>query len=1816
MAAAVAAALLATATAQMQQRAVLIGFYDALGGGGWTRSDGWLNETLSECAWFGITCNGTAVTDIRLNGNNLVGTIPPVIANLSTLEALRLNDNGGLIGPVPAFLSRLSRLKRLDLEGNSHTGKLPDEIGDMITLEDLRLYGNDLHGPVAPIWRLRNMRDLRIYNNRLTGTISPEIANWTNLDLMSCFNNALSGTIPPEIGSLLTARRLVSFGSNQINGTIPPEIGNLVNLQKLYLFNNKMKGTIPPQLSSMTALQELRIGRNDLHGTIPASVAALPVLSRLEVENNTLSGSIPAELSTLQILELENNSFSGAIPSALFAEFCESTTCSLEQEPPARFVCSGACADGPKLCGWETADCYCPPGTFRDGVVCTECGPGQFADEEDLLECMTCPAGTFSGPGSVGCTGCPPGFECTRNEDGLYVPERTCIAGTYSDGSVNATCQDCDVGHRCPGATDKQRCEAGKFQDESGRDECKLCPPGRFQPDEGTSESLPCPAGFFCLQGAAVAVECSGTAVFCPPGSSTPLVVGVGNYSITENERKDRQQQGGGAGGPSADEGAADDDEEDPADADGQEDVAELQRLTAQAVCPPGYECVGGAKVPCVNGSTYSSEAGSSSCRACTACSPGRFVDRPCNVTADTMCSQCAPGTSQDLVNAASCTPCPAGFFCPAGAQERLECGSAALYCPGNGAAPLAVPEGNYSVPEVGSARERTGMAVCPSGYACIGGSKTACEPSINFQPLAGQASCISCAACTPGTRAVSECTAVADRRCEACPPGRFQSEKNQDSCLPCPQGHFCPAGSQIPTPCALGDTWQDKAEQAACNICSTCSPGNFLVQDCSALSDRSCDVCEAGKYQGQANQRSCSPCPAGFFCPAGAPEKIACVSEAVYCPANASELFIVEPGFYSVTLDEESRRLSHRDTASRGLQEVAESGRRVGREICPAGFECVGGVLNECLNGSTFAPETGATFCRECAECSPGRYTKAACTTTAEVQCAQCPFHEYQPAASADSCLACPDYSRTAQPGSSVLDSCNCVFGRKNRTETGDDFNCICSAGQFRNDVRLQQVVQSTNLTDITPEQSDSICQKCETGMECSAAGVTLETVYLRDGYWRTRPESDVIYVCPVEEACRGGVDAGDASCRDGHQGPYCSVCKEGYFVEGTGLCRDCSDPRAAWTVLILVVITGGVLVSLLIFLFHLDMQQTSIRLQKSVSDLMDKFKIIWSFFQVQEIVTVSFGIALPRVFQKYLHAVDFVELHFFDGIHNDCWLQVNYFGNLLVTTLGPLVLIAFFCYARRKVLQWDADYWKEMGARLLYVSFLVSFLSLPPATDVAVNTFLCEKLDTDAPQGEDEGDSSYLVADYSIRCHTRTHDLFKVYAVIMILVFPVGTPLFYLYVLTRRHPDTGKTVYELLHIGRDWLQAKKLNEHDNRALQRANSLRPILETVTSQRSPEEIVEQVYEGDEVGYKELQLDSADMKAKAADQLNQVIFLVESYGVEYWWFEIFESYRRLALTALPIAFPRGTLAQATMGILLAVGFFVAFIYLRPYVRSDDNVLAIAAQFVLFTVLLYQLAHIANDAILENKEGERIGVVLVIVHSLIIIAGLYSVVSVIVEMQVCCVKKKSGRERRPSIREWMISATFEDDSYQEMDANEIARRNSFVLFLQYASGRSFDATSPRHSAMQPTRTAPVDVESKLPERFGPASPEGTTFGPTSPEQDSATPSQPRDKAIGPASPAEEDKLTSAEATSPSSSEASSGASALAAEAEEEKDTIGEKGKKGKKEKKRQKNRSDALPPVDAANLADAEDSAVDMEEKPDTPKPIVKTQQFVI
>lgn len=123
------------ATISNAERNALIDLYNSTGGDLWTDNSGWKEPPLetdgfaaygTEGSWFGVHLDSleTSVIELEYYDNNLQGTIPGTISDLTNLEKLRLYKNN-LLGSIPTVIGNLTNFKVLNLRHNQLSGPIP-----------------------------------------------------------------------------------------------------------------------------------------------------------------------------------------------------------------------------------------------------------------------------------------------------------------------------------------------------------------------------------------------------------------------------------------------------------------------------------------------------------------------------------------------------------------------------------------------------------------------------------------------------------------------------------------------------------------------------------------------------------------------------------------------------------------------------------------------------------------------------------------------------------------------------------------------------------------------------------------------------------------------------------------------------------------------------------------------------------------------------------------------------------------------------------------------------------------------------------------------------------------------------------------------------------------------------------------------------------------------------------------------------------------------------------------------------------------------------------------------------------------------------------------------------------------------------------------------------------------------------------------------------------------------------------------------------------------------------------------------------------
>ncbi|XBI97524.1 hypothetical protein VPH35_017870 [Triticum aestivum] len=221
-----------------------------------------------------------SLTALTLRSNNISGTIPLEIGNLSSLSMLYLDTNL-FMGPIPFTLGQLHNLVQLSLSKNKFSGEIPPSIGDLHQLEELYLQ-----------------------ENRLSGSIPESLASCQNLVALNLSCNILGGSISGHVlGSLNQLSWLLDLSHNQLAMSLPLEIGSLINLGSLNISHNNITGIIPSTLGNC-------------HSTITRRPQSHPSVRFLPQQSIWYNTRVPRDLHYVAVSEYVLQRLGRTIPTS------------------------------------------------------------------------------------------------------------------------------------------------------------------------------------------------------------------------------------------------------------------------------------------------------------------------------------------------------------------------------------------------------------------------------------------------------------------------------------------------------------------------------------------------------------------------------------------------------------------------------------------------------------------------------------------------------------------------------------------------------------------------------------------------------------------------------------------------------------------------------------------------------------------------------------------------------------------------------------------------------------------------------------------------------------------------------------------------------------------------------------------------------------------------------------------------------------------------------------------------------------------------------------------------------------------------------------------------------------------------------------------------------------------------------------------------------------------------------------------------------------------------------------------------------------
>ncbi|GMH77627.1 hypothetical protein TrLO_g10306 [Triparma laevis f. longispina] len=1232
--------------------------------------------------------------------------------------------------------------------------------------------------------------------------------------------------------------------------------------------------------------------------------------------------------------------------------------------------------DGGKSSTAPASSCplICPPGTYAAGTPCTSCSAGKFNENEQQESCINCGSGRYSvtvrstiesdcrncepgkasaeevrgspceacpvgtaapAPGLGSCPGCQAGTY-SNNPDGAISCE-LCEVGKYIAASGSSSCDDCGAGtyNLIQGSITCDKCPAGQKMNIDGNG-CDICPNGKFSNpgstfctdcnhtpgyvslagEEGAAACEYCGPGFYADQTSQICKECEidsysvggvDSCEVCPSGtnnikgstSCSPCSPGeiIEDQTCQKCEKGKYATFGMTVCAPCSGEG-------------------EYSDTLGTAVCrlaPAGHKPNSRRDgiVPCEEG--YVSFGGVTLCKKCDG--KGQYADE----TGLSVCKSAPEGHKPNELRD-GIIPCEVGYASFGGATLCKKCDGEGQYADETGlSACKSAPAGNK--PDA----DHEGLELCTAGKYSIGGSTLCMDCGPGKLSLPGA---VGCSVCSPGEAPINQA-------CVTCEPGKY-APFGSESCLSCSQaGQYSRAGASACSVCNTGKYYDEN--QNACFSCpkgSKSPTGGVGIEQCLACEEgfysdspgsSACFACNPGKFT-NLNQTACLSCPPGEISGVAASVCATCEEGKFTEGEGNSECISCQPGSYS-NADQTGCDLcpagKFSGVASSTICTACDAGKYAEVEgnsectKCPD-YQTSSAGASTCECKDTFLSTIDTLTSELACTCAPG-------TTLENGVCVPCAAGFYKSSTSLEACTSCNKFAiegavQSTQPATSPL-------------------SCICSKGDFR---VLEPPANSTKIGQ---------CKICPEGTLCHDAGVTIDKLPLKRGFWRSGFDSSNVVKCYTEDACSQTPSTKfvnitnpiDEQCAGGHTGPICNVCLTGYAKNFLGICETCQTES------FYIPPEGAVFVAVLVafFLATIYFYYSRKSKKKSGQGRLDKFrkrtisksslsrsasngltaahndrdhwfyrartkaKIMLSFTQILTSFEGVLEIRFPPIFEKFIRLISStVNLDALQLARVDCIVDTDFYSTLLAQTLLPLIISVciFLCFLVAKCASRGSRERQAHHADTAWSTFLtLTFIVFSSVSTTIFDTFNCNQIGDDPHY--------WLARDHSVDCKSPEHLFYKTYATFMIMVYPVGIPTLYLILLFRNR--------------------KRLQKADR---------------------------------------------DYDPK----ILKISFLWQNYEPGMWWFEVFECARRLGMSGVLVFVAQGSASQIVVGLLISVITSGLYIHWRPFEKESDDNLAIFTQISLYFTLLAALLRKVDVDKTDNYNQSIFGIMLIVIN----------------------------------------------------------------------------------------------------------------------------------------------------------------------------------------------------------------------------------------
>eukprot|EP00977_Amphora_coffeiformis_P003395 scaffold630_cov174-Amphora_coffeaeformis.AAC.15 len=200
------------------------------------------------------------------DGGRLSGRIPSEIGLITNLEFLKIRGHD-LAEELPNNLfENMGSLTTLNLSSNNIPGSIPASVANLTKVLKILLNDNRFSKGLPDGIAVKSLTDLQLQNNLLTGFLPPTFAN-QSFESFDVSNNAFSGPLP-DFSGWSTLREKLDFSDNNFTGALLDRFGPLGDLRIFRASNNRLSGGIPPSVAALESLEEMDLSGNNIEGNV------------------------------------------------------------------------------------------------------------------------------------------------------------------------------------------------------------------------------------------------------------------------------------------------------------------------------------------------------------------------------------------------------------------------------------------------------------------------------------------------------------------------------------------------------------------------------------------------------------------------------------------------------------------------------------------------------------------------------------------------------------------------------------------------------------------------------------------------------------------------------------------------------------------------------------------------------------------------------------------------------------------------------------------------------------------------------------------------------------------------------------------------------------------------------------------------------------------------------------------------------------------------------------------------------------------------------------------------------------------------------------------------------------------------------------------------------------------------------------------------------------------------------------------------------------------------------------------------------------